>query len=147
MTRRELRELLDRIATGDLTPEAAQARILQGLRHAPFEDLGFARVDHHRSIRQGFPEVIFGLGKTPEQVGAIAARIVHAGHNLLVTRTTPEAYASVCAVVPGAVFHDTARSISHRVPDPPRGKGLIVIAAAGTADLPVAEEAAVCAEV
>jgi pyridinium-3,5-biscarboxylic acid mononucleotide synthase len=146
MTRPELKGLLEQVQAGTLTPEAAHDRLLQFLRHAPFEDLGFARVDHHRSIRQGFPEVIFGLGKTPEQVGAIAARIVHAGQNLLVTRTTPEAYAAVRALVPDAVFHDTARSITHRVSDPPRGKGLIVIAAAGTADLPVAEEAAICAE-
>jgi NCAIR mutase (PurE)-related protein len=146
MTRLELRAVLEQVHTGSLTPEAAQARLLQFLRHGAFEDLGFARVDHHRSIRQGFPEVVFGLGKTPEQVAAIAERIVNVGHNLLVTRATREAHQAVTLVLPGAVFHDTARTITFQVTDPPRGKGLVAIAAAGTADLPVAEEAAVCAE-
>ena len=146
MTRRELRELLDRIATGDLTPEAAQARILQFLRHAPFEDLGFARVDHHRSIRQGFPEVVFGLGTTPAQVATISERIVAAGHNLLVTRTNPDAFAEVSRLLPAARFHDVARTITLTVADPPKGTGTVAVAAAGTADLPVAEEAVVCLE-
>jgi pyridinium-3,5-biscarboxylic acid mononucleotide synthase len=146
MTRTELRAVLEQVQTGALTPEAAQARLLQFLRHGAFEDLGFARVDHHRSIRQGFPEVIFGLGKTPEQIAAISERIVSVGHNLLVTRTTEEAHRCVTRVVPNAVFHDTARAITASVTPPAAGKGTIAIAAAGTADLPVAEEAAVCAE-
>lgn len=146
MNRLELRALLDAVGEGSVTPEAAHGRLLQVLRHAPFEDLGFARVDHHRSIRQGFPEVVFGQGKTAAQIAAIAERIVHAGHNLLVTRTTPEAYQRVLGLLPGAVFHDTARTITLRVTDPPRGKGTVVVAAAGTADLPIAEEAAVCLE-
>ena len=127
-------------------PEAAQARILQFLRHAPFEDLGFARVDHHRSIRQGFPEVIFGPGKTPGQVAAIAERIVAAGHNLLVTRTTAEAHAAVTAALPQAVFNPVARTITLTVSPALPGKGTVVVAAAGTADLPVAEEAVICLE-
>ena len=146
MTRMELKSVLEQVHTGTLTPEAAQARLLQFLRHGAFEDLGFARVDHHRSIRQGYPEVIFGLGKTPEQIAAISERIVNAGHNLLVTRTTVQAHQVLTRALPGAVFHDTARAITLKVSDPPRGKGTIVIAAAGTADLPVAEEAAICAE-
>ena len=146
MTRMELRAVLEQVQTGALTPEAAQARLLQFLRHGAFEDLGYARVDHHRSIRQGFPEVVFGLGKTPEQIAAISGRIVNAGHNLLVTRTTPDAHQFVTRALPNAVFHDTAKAITLTVTEPPRGKGIIVIAAAGTADLPVAEEAAVCAE-
>ena len=145
MTRSELRDVLDQVQTGTLTPEAAQARLLQFLRHGVFEDLGFARVDHHRSIRQGFPEVIFGLGKTPEQVASIAERIVNAGHNLLVTRATVDAHQLITRALPNAVFHDTARVITCHVAAPPPGKGTVVIAAAGTADLPVAEEAAVCA--
>ena len=146
MTRMELRAVLEQVQTGTLTPEAAHGRLLQFLRHGAFEDLGFARVDHHRSIRQGFPEVVFGLGKTTDQVAAISERIVSAGHNLLVTRTTVEAHQAVTRLLPNAVFHDTARTITLRVSDPPPGKGTIVIAAAGTADLPVAEEAAICAE-
>jgi pyridinium-3,5-biscarboxylic acid mononucleotide synthase len=146
MNRLELRSLLDAVGTGTITPEAAHGRLLQFLRHAPFEDLGFARVDHHRCIRQGFPEVVFGQGKTAGQIAAIAERIVNAGHNLLVTRTTAEVHQRVIQQVPAAVFHDTARTISLRITEPPPGKGMVVVAAAGTADLPVAEEAAVCLE-
>jgi NCAIR mutase (PurE)-related protein len=146
MNRSELRALLDDVQTGLLTPEAAQDRLLQVLRQAPFEDLGFARVDHHRSIRQGFPEVVFGPGKSPEQVAAIAERIVGAGHNLLITRTTEEAFAAVAGRLPEASFHSLARTITLRVRPSPPGKGVVVIAAAGTADLPVAEEAAITCE-
>ena len=146
MTRLELRGLLDQVQTGSVTPEAAHARLLQFLRHAPFEDLGFARLDHHRSIRQGYPEVVFGQGKSAQQIATISERIVAAGQNLLVTRTTSEAHRAVVGVLPSAMFHDTARTITLVVSDPPAGKGTIAIAAAGTADLPVAEEAAICAE-
>jgi pyridinium-3,5-biscarboxylic acid mononucleotide synthase len=146
MNRPELQALLQDVLTGRLTPEAAHDRLLQFLRQAPFEDLGFARVDHHRSLRQGFPEVIFGPGKSPEQIAAIAGRIVAAGESLLVTRTTREAFEAVGAVVPDAVFHELARTITHRVGIPPPGRGIIVVAAAGTADLPVAEEAAITAD-
>ncbi len=146
MTRLELSGILKQVQAGSLTPEAAHARLLQFLRHAPFEDLGFARLDHHRSIRQGFPEVVFGQGKTPEQIALISERIVGAGQNLLVTRTTPEAHEAVIRRLPAAAFHDMARTITLRVQDPPPGKGTIAIAAAGTADLAVAEEAAVCCD-
>jgi pyridinium-3,5-biscarboxylic acid mononucleotide synthase len=146
MTKLELRALLDQVRAGALTPEAAHGRILQFLRHGPFEDLGFARVDHHRSIRQGFPEVIFGPGKSPAQIAEIAGRIVAAGSNLLVTRTTPDAYAAVVAAVPGAAFSELARTIAFSARPAPAGKGVVAVAAAGTADLPVAEEAVVCLE-
>ena len=146
MTRHELRALLDQVRTGASTPEAAHEHILQFLRQAPFEDIGFARIDHHRRSRQGFPEVIFGPGKTPEQVAVIAERIVSAGHNLLVTRTDSAAYASVTARIPNAQFHTLARVITHSAAPSDPGKGTVLIAAAGTADLPVAEEAVVCAE-
>ena len=92
MNRQQLRALLEAVEAGSVTPESAQEQLLQVLRQQPFEDLGFARIDHHRKTRQGFPEVIFGQGKTPSQVGAIAERVVAAGDNLLVTRTTPEAF-------------------------------------------------------
>jgi pyridinium-3,5-biscarboxylic acid mononucleotide synthase len=146
VTRPQLREILDQVKAGNLTPEAAQTRILQFLRHAPFEDLGFARVDHHRSIRQGFPEVVFGLGKTPAQIASIAERIVAAGDNLLVTRTNADAFAEVSRVLPEAAFREMARAITLTVSDAPLGVGTIAVAAAGTADLPVAEEAVVCLE-
>jgi pyridinium-3,5-biscarboxylic acid mononucleotide synthase len=146
MNRPDLHALLQEVQAGRLTPEAAHDRLLQYLRQAPFEDLGFARVDHHRSIRQGFPEVIFGPGKSPDQIAGIATRIVAAGESLLVTRTTREAFAAVSAVLPEANFHELARTITLRLGDPPPGRGPILVAAAGTADLPVAEEAAVTAE-
>ena len=91
MNRQQLRALLESVGAGAITPEAAQEQLLQVLRQKPYEDLGFARVDHHRNSRQGFPEVVFGQGKTPSQIAAIARRLVDAGQSLLVTRTTPEA--------------------------------------------------------
>jgi pyridinium-3,5-biscarboxylic acid mononucleotide synthase len=148
LTRHQLRELLERVQTGTITPESAQERIFQYLRQAPFEDLGFARVDHHRAIRQGFPEVIFGAGKTPEQIATIASRIVAAGHSLLVTRVDASAFTAVSAEIPDAVFNPMARTITRAASQQvPPGKGTILVAAAGTADLPVAEEAVVSAEI
>jgi pyridinium-3,5-biscarboxylic acid mononucleotide synthase len=147
MNRLQLRALLGQVQSGALTPEAAHEQLLQFLRQSPFEDIGFARVDHHRNIRQGFPEVVFGQGKTAEQIAAIAQRIVAANHNLLVTRTNSEAYELVRAALPAAVFHGDARAITLRTVDMPVGRGTIVVAAAGTADLPVAEEAVVSAEI
>ncbi len=147
MNRQQIRALLDDVRAGIVTPEAAQEQVLQVLRQKSYEDLGFARIDHQRNARQGFPEVVFGQGKTPSQIAAIAARIAGAGHTLLVTRTTPEAYQAVLKELPEAVYHDLARCITLDFQKTPRGRGTILIAAAGTADLPVAEEAAVTAEV
>jgi NCAIR mutase (PurE)-related protein len=150
MNRQQIRVLLDDVRSGNLTPEAAQERLFQVLSQKPFEDLGFARVDHQRNTRQGFPEVVFGQGKTPGQVAAIAERIVAAGHVLLVTRTSADAYQAVREKVPEAVYHELARCITldfQTSTATPRGRGTILIAAAGTADLPVAEEAAITAEV
>ena len=147
MNRHELRTLLQRIQAGELTPEAALDLFLQVLRQAPFEDLGFARVDHHRRTRQGFPEVVFGPGKTPDQVAVIAERIAAAGHSLLVTRTNRDAFTAVVERVPDARFDELARTITRKAADTTPGTGTIVVAAAGTADLPVAEEAAVSADV
>src|SRR5262245_20820329 len=142
MNRQQLRDMLDRVRSGDTTPEAAHDQLLQFLRQSPYEDLGFARVDHHRHVRQGFPEVVFGQGKTPDQIAAIARTLVGAGQNLLVTRTTAEAHRAVADTVSDARYHALARCITVDVGSAPRGRGTIVIAAAGTADLPVAEEAA-----
>ena len=147
MNRQQLRALLDDVGSGTLTPEAAQDRLLQYLRQKPYEDIGFARVDLHRSTRQGFPEVIFGQGKTPGQIAAIAGRIASAGHALLVTRTDHAAFEAVRDTVPDATFHELARCISRPVDTTVHGHGTILIAAAGTADLPVAEEAGVTAEI
>jgi NCAIR mutase (PurE)-related protein len=146
MNSAELSRLLGEVHSGAVALEEAQRRILQVLSHAPFEDLGFARVDHHRVRRQGFPEVVFGPGKTPEQIAAISERIVAGGHSLLVTRTTREAYEAVAARVTEAKFHELARTITLPLGELPPGRGTVVVAAAGTADLPVAEEAAISAE-
>lgn len=147
MNRQQLHDLLGRVGSGDLTPEAALEPLLQFLRQKPYDDLGFARVDHHRNARQGFPEVVFGQGKTADQIAEIAARIVGANQSLLVTRTSIEAHAAVAGRLPAARFHDVAHCITLDVGNTPRGRGTIVIATAGTADLPVAEEAAVSAEI
>ena len=115
-------------------------------RSPAFDDLGFARVDIDRERRQGFPEVILGVGKTPAQIAAIAERLVARGQALLVTRATREAFDAVRAAVPDAAFHEIARAITFKQGDIPPGKGTVLIACAGTSDLPVAEEAAVTAE-
>jgi hypothetical protein len=146
MNASDIQQLLDRVRRGEIDPAAASAQLVTALRSAPFEDLGFARVDTHRELRQGFPEVILGLGKTPEQIAAIAERIVARGQALLVTRASAEAHAAVCAVAPEATYHAQARAITLRQGEIPRGRGTLMVACAGTADLPVAEEAAVTAE-
>jgi pyridinium-3,5-biscarboxylic acid mononucleotide synthase len=134
------------VARGDVAPTAAREQLIEAFRARPFEDLGFARVDHHRSIRQGFPEVVLGLGKTPAQIAAISAEIVGRGSTLLVTRASAAAYDAVRAVVPQATYYSDAAVITFRQEDVTPGHGTIVIAAAGTSDLPVAEEAARTAE-
>jgi NCAIR mutase (PurE)-related protein len=146
MNAAELRRLLDDVSHGSLRPDEAHVRLLQYLRQLPYEDLGFAKVDHHRSIRQGLPEVVLGMGKTPHQIQAIAERIVAAGQNLLVTRASPEAFEAVRASIGDSVYHADARvvTVTRRTPLP--GLGTIALAAAGTSDLPVAEEAAVTCE-
>ena len=142
----ELQKLLESVRTGCVQPAEASQQITAAMRAAPFEDLGFARVDTHRELRQGFPEVILGIGKTPAQIAAIAARIVSRGQALLVTRAEPEAYEAVRAVAPAAIYHAEARAITLAQGEIPRGHGTILIACAGTSDLHVAEEAAVTAE-
>ena len=142
----ELQRLLEQVSRGEVDAEAAHVRLTEALRARPFEDLGFARVDHHRAIRQGFPEVVLGLGKTPAQVAAIAAAIVRRGSTLLVTRTNEAAFDAVRAVVKEATYYADAAIITFRQHDVVPGKGTIVVAAAGTSDLSVAEEAARTAE-
>ena len=143
---KQLQDLLDQVASGALDPATAKERLLETMRAQPYADLGFARVDHHRAVRQGFPEVVLGLGKTPAQIAAIAGEIVARGSTLLVTRTTDAAYEAVRATVPGAIYHADAGLITFRQQDVSPGRGTIVVAAAGTSDLPIAEEAARTAE-
>ena len=142
-----LRDILEQVSRGALPADEAEQRLLGYLRDLPYEDLGFARVDHHRALRRGFPEVIFGTGKRPEHIAAIASRIVGRGHSLLVTRTDETAYTAVVSEVPSARFHPEAHAITLQQKDIAPGFGTILVVAAGTADLPVAEEAVVTAEV
>jgi NCAIR mutase (PurE)-related protein len=137
-----LRTLLEDVAAGRLDTNLAERRVMDALRAHPVGDLGFARVDHHRAIRQGFPEVVLGLGKTPAQIAHISAEIVRRGSTLLVTRATQSAYAAVLNEVPGALYEAVAGLITFRQNDISPGKGLVLVVAAGTSDLPVAEEAA-----
>ena len=147
MTSLELQKLLDAVRAGTVDSAAAAERIALALQQAPFEDLGFARVDTHRELRQGFPEVILGLGKTPTQIAAIASRIIERGQPLLITRAGPDAFDAVRQAAPSATYHEQARAITLVQGDICRGKGTIVVACAGTSDLHVAEEAAVTGEI
>jgi NCAIR mutase (PurE)-related protein len=147
MTAQELQTLLEEVRTGKTGTSQAARRLTDAMSAAPFDDLGFARVDNHRHVRQGFPEVVLGLGKTPVQIAAIAARIAARGHSLLITRASRDAYEAVRGVVPDAEFRDDARTIVARREDIAAGTGTVLVVCAGTSDLPVAEEAAVTAEV
>jgi NCAIR mutase (PurE)-related protein len=139
MTPAQLREILDRLATGVLDVDGA----LGAIKHLPFDDLGFARVDHHRQLRVGFPEVIFGQGKTALQIAAIAGRLHAAGQNVLVTRLDADVAAEVQGSIPGLDYDAVSRTamlvVERRVAET---RGTVLVVAAGTTDLPVAEEAA-----
>jgi pyridinium-3,5-biscarboxylic acid mononucleotide synthase len=134
--------LLNEVREGKTDVPAA----LQKLRHLPFEDLGFAKLDHHRTLRTGMPEVIFASGKTTAQVAMIFERMANAGGNVLATRASREAYEAVKIVEPRAVYHEMARAITLKQAEPVPGKGMVAVVCAGTSDLPVAEEAALTAE-
>jgi NCAIR mutase (PurE)-related protein len=140
----KLKELLKAVHEGRVSPDEAAER----LRHMPFEDLGFAKLDHHRSLRCGFPEVIFCQGKTNEQIVTIVGRMVEHGHAVLATRADAAVYDAVLAAHPEAVYHKNARAIVLPGHEPPRKLGgLVAVVSAGTSDQPVAEEARVTAEV
>jgi NCAIR mutase (PurE)-related protein len=142
MDQDQLRSLLQQVSRGEMDVEHAVAR----MRHLPFEDLGFAKVDHHRALRHGIPEVVFAKGKTPEQVVAIAERLLQNASNVLITRADPTCAELVaktldCAEyfpLPGIIRFWRDRSI--------RGKGRVAVVCAGTSDMPVAEEARLTAE-
>ncbi len=138
-----LHSILTEVAAGRTTPEAALAH----LRDLPYEDLDFARLDHHRALRQGAPEVVFGQGKTPAQVVAIVQRMVAHSGSALVTRADAEMAAQVLAAQPGAAYHAAPRLITvGGFAEPKAEAGFVAVLAAGTSDLPVAEEAAVTLE-
>lgn len=143
MNEDKLRQLLADVASGAV----AQADAYSRLRELPFEDLGYAKIDFHRSLRKGFPETIFCQGKTPEQTASIARRMVDRGVMVLGTRCSPECFAAVKEAVPEAKYHGTARLFTVLCEKAVQRPGYIAVLCAGTSDLPVAEEAAVTCEV
>ena len=144
MDEEQLTELLNSVRRGDVTVDDA----LERLRHLPFEDLGFAKVDHHRALRQGFPEVILGEGKEVADIAAIARTIRKRAVNVLITRLSEEKMDALKPRLRGFRFHREARAATWRTKDAPlKGKGTIAVVCAGTSDIPVAEEAAVTSEI
>lgn len=143
MDENRLRELLAQVASGAVSMDEAVA----SLRSLPFEDVGFAKIDHHRAIRCGFPEVIYCQGKSPAHVAEIFDRSAATGLNIIATRASHEAADAVRRTQPHAEFNEVARTITLRQDDAPPPPGTIAIVSAGTSDMPVAEEARVTAEI
>jgi len=142
MNAKSLRDLFDQVRKGKLSADEAVAR----LRHLPFEDLGFAKLDHHRVLRQGMPEVVFSEGKPPAQLARIFARLAAHEGNILATRATEEQFRAVAAQVPCCEYRALARAITLHRDRRRYGKGVIAVISAGTSDIPVAEEAVATAE-
>jgi NCAIR mutase (PurE)-related protein len=138
----QLRQLLEQVREGAVDVDAALSRV----RHLPFEDLGFAKVDHHRALRHGMPEVVFALGKTTAQVIAIAERLLARSPNVLITRATAEMAAAVMASLPGGEYFPLSGAIRYWREKKMNGKGKIAVVCAGTSDIFVAEEAQITAE-
>ncbi len=143
MDAKALKKLFDDVRRGKLSPDEAVGK----LRHLPFEDLGFANIDHHRTLRVGMPEVVFGPGKTPEQLSEIFARLAKRGHNVLATRVSPEQARAVRRKLRKTEFHELARAVTLTQDDTQYGKGRIAVVSAGTSDIPVAEEAVITAQI
>jgi NCAIR mutase (PurE)-related protein len=142
MNAASIRKLFEQVRKGKLSPDEAVAH----LRHLPFEDLGFAKVDHHRALRTGMPEIILGEGKTPAQIAGIFARLARHGGNILATRATEKQFAAVKRKVRAAEYRPLARAIVLQRDATRHGRGMIAVVSAGTSDIPVAEEAVVTAE-
>ena len=138
-----LLKLFQSVRRGKLSPDEAVAQ----LRHLPFEDLGFAKVDHHRVLRAGMPEVVLASGKSPQQVAGIFGRLARHKTNVLATRASRDHYDAVLETAPQAEYHELARAIVLLQDRKKYGKGRIVVVSAGTSDIPVAEEAVVTASV
>jgi len=143
MDREQLKTLLEQVRSQAVEVDEA----LDRLRHMPFEDIGFAKVDHHRALRVGMPEVIFGKGKTADQIHAIASRVLSQCPNLLATRVSPENAQLLKNAFPDAEYFPLSGALRVWRDRTIRGKGTLAVVSAGTTDLPVAEEAAVTAEV
>jgi len=142
MDQEQVRDLFEQVRSGALSPEAATEK----LKHLPFEDIEFAKIDHHRALRHGMPEVIFGQGKTHGQIAAIAERLAAHGQNVLATRVDEGSARAIQEVLPEAVYHPLSRLLILKREVKMLGKGKILVMCAGTADLPVAEEARIVAE-
>ena len=142
MNAESIRKLFQEVRSGSITPDDAVMR----LRHLPFEDLGFAKVDHHRALRNGMPEVILGEGKTAAQISGIFARLAKHGGNILATRANEKQFAAVKKKVRGVEYRELARAIVLHKDSKKYGKGIVAVVSAGTSDIPVAEEAVVTAE-
>lgn len=138
-----IEDILKQVYNRTLTPEAA----LEGLKDFPCRDLGFAQIDHHREIRKGHPEIIYGLGKTPDQILKISAEILEKGSNLLITKVGAETWDAIRPGIPGASYNALGRTVSLMKSPPPPGKGRIVVITAGTSDIPIAEEACATSEI
>ncbi|MGD2245365.1 MAG: nickel pincer cofactor biosynthesis protein LarB [Candidatus Aminicenantes bacterium] len=138
-----LKDMLEQVYRGDLSPEEA----VKKLKDFPYQDLEFARIDHHRELRKGFPEIIYGLGKTTEQIHKIAEAILSKGSNLLITKVEASVYALLKKKLPQLGYNDLAKAAFLKQKEPPSGKGKILIITAGTSDIPVAEEAFVTCEI
>jgi len=142
MNAESIRKLFEQVRQGKLAPDDAVDR----LRHLPFEDLGFAKVDHHRSLRAGMPEVIFGERKTPAQIAEIFFRLARHGGNVLCTHADKKQFSAVKKTVHAAEYRELARAIVLQRDPHTYGKGTIAVVSAGTSDIPIAEEAVVTAE-
>lgn len=139
---KKIKKLFEMVSTGEISIDDA----LGEFKFLPYEDMGFAKVDHHRHLRQGFPEVIYCQGKTTEQVVAIMKRLAETSQgNILATRASQDVYAEVIKIIPDAVYHALARIIAVRR-GPQQSRGNVLVVSAGTADLPVAEEACITCE-
>lgn len=143
MNAESIRKLFEEVRKGRLKPDDAVDR----LRHLPFEDIGFAKVDHHRALRNGMPEIILGEGKTPAQVAGIFQRLAKQGGNVLATRASEKQFTAVRKKIRAAEYRDLARAIVLQRDSQKYGKGIVAVVSAGTSDIPVAEEAVVTAEV
>jgi len=141
MNSESIRKLFEQVRAGKLDPDQA----VQQLRHLPFEDLGFAKVDHHRALRVGMPEVIFGQGKTPAQITQIFSRLAQHEGNILATRASKQQFAAIKKKVRKAQYRELARAVVLQRDQTTYGKGIIAVVSAGTSDIPVAEEAVLTA--
>jgi NCAIR mutase (PurE)-related protein len=143
MNEQQLRDLFEQVRAGAVDIDTA----LERTRHMPFEDLGFAKVDHHRALRHGMPEVVFAKGKTPDQVVMIAERLLERAPNVLITRADKDTASQMVARFPAAEYFPLSGAIRFWGDHSVRGRGKIAVVCAGTSDIPVAEEAAITAEV